>query len=302
MMQTNRPALYERMLLIRRFEELILKLFSRGELNGTAHACIGQEGVCVAAACVLNEGDPVVSNHRCHGHYLALTCNAEGLLAEMMGKAGGICSGWGGSQHLCDGRFLTNGILGSTAPVAAGIALAEKQKGTGAMAALFLGDGAFGQGIVYETLNLASLWSLPLLIIVENNRYAQSTPLEQHLAGSFRGRAAAFGISCAEIETNDVELLIPAMRSAAGTVRAQGRPFMLVVHTYRLCSHSKGDDYRSAEELREQWKKDPLAILGNRMDPAQREEAEKRVSAVLAAAMQAARSMAPAGLAAGVRL
>ena len=156
------------MLLVRCFEEKVLELFTRGELFGTTHTYIGQEANAVAVLNHLEERDIVFSNHRCHGHYLVRTGDAEGLFGEMMGKAEGICGGRGGSQHLCRDNFFSNGILGSTAPIAAGMTLAEKLKGSDAIGALFLGDGALGEGIVYETLNLISLWKIPLLIVVEN--------------------------------------------------------------------------------------------------------------------------------------
>jgi TPP-dependent pyruvate/acetoin dehydrogenase alpha subunit len=285
---------YERMLLIRRFEELLLDLFSRGELSGTTHTCIGQEAVCVATAGALLPEDLVVSNHRCHGHYLARTGDVTGLLAEVMGREQGLCRGWGGSQHLHADQFYTNGILGSTAPLAAGMALAEKQKRSKIVTLLFLGDGAFGQGVVYETLNIASLWSLPLLLVVENNQYAQSTPIRQHLAGTFGGRAAAFNIDYDQIESNDVERLIPVLSRAVDQVRSSGRPFMQVVHTYRLCAHSKGDDSRCREEVAEHRKNDPLRLAANRLEPAACARVEQEVAAYLQQTLDRVRAMPPA--------
>ena len=192
--------LYERMFFIRRFEESLLDLFAQGKLVGTTHTYIGQEANAVGIIDHLErERDVIFSNHRCHGHYLAFTDDAFGLLCEVMGKAPGVCGGKGGSQHLCNGNFYSNGVLGSIVPVATGIALAEKKKRTGAVSTVFLGDGTLGEGVTYESLNMASLWKLPVLFVVENNHYAQSTPVELELAGSIPARAAAFGVETAEL-------------------------------------------------------------------------------------------------------
>lgn len=275
--------LYERMRFIRRFEETLLDLFSQGKLAGTTHTYIGQEANGVG---VIDHLDPAVdvvfSNHRCHGHYLAFTGDAYGLLCEVMGRAPGTCGGKGGSQHLCKGNFYSNGILGSIVPVATGIALAEKQKGTGAVSTVFLGDGAFGQGVVYESLNMASLWELPVLFVVENNHYAQSTPIELELAGSITARAEAFGIATDELDTTDVEEIHAAAGRAVGRVRGTGEPFFLVLHTYRFSPHSKGDDNRDPAEIEERRTRDPLLIAGARLDPAEREAIEARVEGRLA--------------------
>ena len=198
-------ALYERMALIRRFEETLLELFAAGELHGTTHTCIGQEADAVGViSCLEPERDVVVSNHRCHGHYLAFTDDVDGLLREVMGRVGGVCGGKGGSQHLFAGNFYSNGVLGSTVPLAAGIALAEREKGSGAVATVFVGDGTLGQGVVYESLNIASLWGLPLLVVVEHNGYAQSTPSGLQVAGDVEARARAFGIATSRHDTTDV--------------------------------------------------------------------------------------------------
>ena len=204
---TQLATFYERMFFIRRFEETLLDLFSLGKLVGTTHTYIGQEANAIGVIDHLDpDVDTVFSNHRCHGHYLAFTDDAFGLLCEVMGKAPGVCGGKGGSQHLCKGNFYSNGVLGSIVPVATGIALAEKRKGTGAVSTVFLGDGTLGEGVTYESLNIASLWQLPVLFVVENNHYAQSTPVELELAGSIAARGAAFGIETDELDTTDVEV------------------------------------------------------------------------------------------------
>ena len=271
-----REHFYYQMMLIRCFEERVFELFTKGELFGTTHCYVGQEANAVAVLNHLRDDDIVVSNHRCHGHYLARTGDAQGLMAELMGREGGVCGGRGGSQHLCKGSFYTNGVQGSIVPVAAGMAYAEKMKGTGAIAVVFIGDGTFGQGIVYETFNMISLWQVPLLVVVENNRYAQTTPLAMNFAGTFLGRAKAFDLSAGEIESNDVEELYPRFGRLIQAVRDQSRPHVEVINTYRLCGHSKGDDYRSPEEIEEWEAKDPLKILGQRVTADRKLELEKR--------------------------
>src|SRR3990172_8139481 len=248
-MASELATFYERMYFIRRFEETLLDLFGQGKLVGTTHTYIGQEADAVGVVAHLDpERDVVFSNHRCHGHYLAFSDDAFGLLCEVMGKAPGVCGGKGGSQHLCKGNFYSNGVLGSIVPVATGIALAEKQKGAGAVTTVFLGDGTLGEGVSYESLNMASLWRLPVLFVVENNHYAQSTPVELELAGSIPARGAAFGIEVAELDTTDVAEIHEAASRAVARIREAGEPYFLVLHTYRFSPHSKGDDNRDPAE------------------------------------------------------
>ena len=180
--------LYRRMRFIRRFEETLLGLFEEGLLNGTTHACIGQEADSVGLMEHLRDGDHLFSNHRCHGHFLAWTGDAFGLLAEIMGKPAGLCAGIGGSQHICAPGFKSNGVQGGIVPAAAGIALAEQLRGSDGLSVVFLGDGTLGEGIVYETLNLTALWQLPLLLVVEDNGWSQSTPSSLNLAGDIAAR------------------------------------------------------------------------------------------------------------------
>ena len=158
--------------LIRSVEQRFLELFSEGRLFGTTHTCIGQELSAVCLARHLGPDDVLFSNHRCHGHYIAATDDVEGLIAEVMGKPTGVCSGKGGSQHLCNGNFYSNGIQGGIVPVSAGIALAQKLEGGDAVAVACIGDGTLGEGVVYEALNIAAKWRLPLLVLLENNLYS----------------------------------------------------------------------------------------------------------------------------------
>jgi acetoin:2,6-dichlorophenolindophenol oxidoreductase subunit alpha len=288
--------LYERMYFIRRFEESLLDLFSQGKLVGTTHTYVGQEANGVG---IIDHLDPAVdtifSNHRCHGHYLAFTDDAFGLLCEVMGRSPGVCGGKGGSQHLCKGNFYSNGVLGSIVPVATGIALAEKRKGTGAVSTVFLGDGTLGEGVTYESLNMASLWKLPVFFVVENNHIAQSTPIELELAGSIPARAAAFDIETAELDTTDVEEVHDAAGRAVARIRDTGEPYFLVVDTYRFSPHSKGDDNRDPAEIEERRKRDPLKIAGARLDDAVRSTIEERCEERLAETIAAAENAPVAG-------
>lgn len=248
-------------LLIRRTEERLLRLFNEGRLFGTVHTCIGQEWSAVAIGAVMQRGDYLFSNHRGHGHYLALTDDVEGLIAEIMGRQSGTCGGRGGSQHLCRGGFFSNGIQGGIAPVSAGMALGCKLRNVEGIAAVCLGDGTFGEGVVYETMNLASIWRLPLLMIVEDNGIAQSTPQSMTLAGSIEGRARAFDIAYVSSDTWNPMHLIEAAKQAAHVVRHERMPAMLHIHTFRLKAHSKGDDDRPVELVEACARRDPLNRL-----------------------------------------
>jgi TPP-dependent pyruvate/acetoin dehydrogenase alpha subunit len=281
--------LYRRMRFIRRFEERLLELFEEGLLNGTTHACIGQEADAVAIIEHLDEDDHVFSNHRCHGHFLARTGDALGLMAEIMGKPEGVCGGVGGSQHLCAPGFKSNGIQGGIVPAAAGIALAQQLDGrSGALSVVFIGDGTLGEGAVYETLNMASLWRLPLVVVLEDNAWSQSTPSSANFAGSMRDRFAAFGLPVFEADTTDVEELDALAERAIGHARANEGPVAIVIHTYRLCHHSKNDDDRPAAEVAARWALDPLAIHGERIDAAARAAIDAEVEAALAEVIERA--------------
>lgn len=270
-------SLYEKSVLIRKFETRLLELYSEGRLFGTTHTYVGQEATAVSLITQLYEHDIIFSNHRCHGHYLVKNDDPEGLLAEVMGKQIGVCSGRGGSQHLCQENFYSNGIQGGYLPNALGMAYAEKYNDTGAVVVAFIGDGTLGEGTVYETLNLSSLWEVPLLIVVENNGYAQTTSIDFSLAGSIVKRVEAFNVPVAEIESNDVELLYPIFSDAIDYVRNNRKPYVQVVHSYRLNAHSKGDDFRDSDEI-ERWRqKDPLSYFAKKMEAGERGAIDQQV-------------------------
>jgi len=269
--------LYKKITLIRKFENRLLELFSEGKLFGTTHTYVGQEAVAASVISNLNNSDVVFSNHRCHGHYLAKEDDPKGLLGEIMGRDVGTCAGRGGSQHLCRGNFFSNGIQGGYLPNALGMAFAEKYARTGNIVVAFIGDGTLGEGSVYETMNLASLWKVPLLIVVENNQYAQTTPIAKNLAGTITDRANAFGIANGEIESNNIEELYPLFKKIINRIRKDGNPYFQVVKTYRLNAHSKGDDFREEKEIALWRKKDPLVYFENILSKDEREGIEKKV-------------------------
>lgn len=254
------------MRVIRAFEERSLAEFSAGRLFGTTHTYIGQEANAAAIFPNLLEEDVVWSNHRCHGHFIAYGGDPYRLAAELMGKATGLVSGRGGSQHIHWKNFYTNGIQGGIVPIAAGMALAKKFDKRNSIAVVFIGDGTLGEGAVYETMNIAALWQLPLLIVVENNRFAQTTPIEVALSGKIVDRFSAFGIPAYELDTSDVTEIAPIAQKAIMDVRQGSGPRGLILNTYRFSAHSKGDDTRDREYvamMREKF--DPLKILREKM-------------------------------------
>lgn len=257
---------YQQMVRIRRFEEKVLDGFKQGVIFGTTHTAIGQEADAVGVLNALDEHDIVVSNHRCHGHFLAYGGSPEMLFAELMGKPQGVCGGRGGSQHLHWRNFYSNGVQGGTLPMACGMAMAEKRAGRQTISVVFMGDGTLGEGVVYESLNMASLWSIPVLFLVENNRIAQTTPTESALASSIPGRFEAFGITTEQIDTSDVIQIHNVASQVVQQVRDKSRPMALIIDTVRFGAHSKGDDTRSEVDmavLRAQ--RDPLKIHGARL-------------------------------------
>ena len=251
------------MALIRKFEELVLHLFAQGELAGTSHVCIGQEANAVGVINALDrDRDAVWGGHRSHGHFIAYCEKVEALLAELMGRTTGVCGGRGGSQHLCFRRFRSNGIQGGIVPSAVGTALALRE--TGAITTVFIGDGTMGEGIVYEGLNLAALWSLPVMFVVEDNGIAQTTPRALAVSGSIRRRADAFGIRAFEYSGTDVLQIHSLAARAVQYVRDEVKPAWLYLETVRLAPHSKGDDTRPPEELERLRGRDPLLLLRER--------------------------------------
>ncbi len=237
-----------KLLFIRHFETALLDQFALGGLHGTTHTCLGQEYIPVALMPLLT-GDHVFSNHRGHGHYLARYDDPEGLLAEIMGRVGAICGGVGGSQHIWRDDYLSTGVQGQSVPVAAGVALHFQRTRQERAAVAFIGDGTWGEGAVYEGLNIAALWRLPLIVIVENNGIAQSTETARQLAGTIAGRVAGFGIDYRLVETDDIPAIRADLTEPIARVRDGAGPLVVEFATRRLGPHSKGDDSRSAADI-----------------------------------------------------
>jgi pyruvate dehydrogenase E1 component alpha subunit len=259
------------MLLIRRFEETVERLFAEGRIHGTTHLCIGQEACAVGACDALASADLVVSTHRGHGHLLARGGDPRRMMAELFGKAEGYSKGRGGSQHMACreiGFLGTTGITGGGLPIATGAALALQLQRLSAIVLCFFGDGASNQGTFHESLNLASIWKLPVLFFCENNLYAMSTPVSDAMAvENVADRAAAYKIPAHIVDGNDSFAVRDAAYAAAAQVRAGHGPQLIEAKTYRLRGHSKSDprEYRSRKEEQAWEARDPLRLLSQRI-------------------------------------
>jgi TPP-dependent pyruvate/acetoin dehydrogenase alpha subunit len=287
-MQTDHN-LYRSLYRIRRFEETVLDNFHRGLFFGTTHTYLGQEANAVGVLSCIEENDIIFSNHRCHGHFLAYGGDPHALFAELMGRATGTCGGRGGSQHLHWRNFYSNGILGGIIPIATGMALAEKYKHTGSVTIAFLGDGTLGEGVIYEAFNMSSLWKVPILYVLENNHIAQTTPVNLALAGSIAGRFTSFDIPCQQLDTADVHQIVPAARDALSRVRQEESPYALIIDTHRFGPHSKGDDTRDPDLVRDmRLKYDPVKIQARRLDVTEKLDIEAQVDAEITAAFEKA--------------
>ncbi|HUK32551.1 MAG TPA: thiamine pyrophosphate-dependent enzyme [Vicinamibacterales bacterium] len=281
--------------LIRLTEQLLLDLFSKGLLSGTTHTCLGQELCQMSVVRALDDPDDVVlSNHRNHGHFLTYSGAFEGLVCEIMGRETGVCGGVGGSQHLAFRHFHSNGVQAGMTAIGTGLALARRMRRSNAIVSCVVGDGTLGEGLLYESLNLASVWGVPMLFVVEHNGIAQTTPTAHTIGGSILARGEAFGIRTWELDDRRPDFLESA-EAVVRTVREKREPGYLVIHTARLGPHSKGDDLRDADELDAIRARDPLARLGDAIDAATRAEIEARnhlfIQHVQTRALQARESM-----------
>ncbi|MDH3979116.1 MAG: thiamine pyrophosphate-dependent enzyme, partial [Gammaproteobacteria bacterium] len=251
--------------LIRRTEQLILTQFGRGLVSGTTHTCLGQE-LCQMAVvrALVHPDDVVLSNHRNHGHFLTYSGEFTGLVAEVMGREAGVCGGHGGSQHLAYRHFHSNGVQGGMSGIGVGLGLARKLDDSESIVVVMLGDGTLGQGLLYESLNLASVWDIPILFVVENNGIAQTTDTSSTIGGSIEGRGKAFGLSTWRLDDAD-PLLFEQVEKVVEEVRHSNRPGFLIIDTRRLGPHSKGDDLRPESEKQAIIQRDPLTALGQRL-------------------------------------
>ncbi|MBX3597726.1 MAG: thiamine pyrophosphate-dependent dehydrogenase E1 component subunit alpha [Rhizobiaceae bacterium] len=258
-----------RMLRIRLFEERASKMVRRGQIPGTLHTSVGQEAQVVGACMALRPQDNIAGNHRSHGHPIGKGAKLGPLMAELVGKATGVCRGKGGSLHLADasiGSLGESGITGSSIPIAVGAAFSAQILGEDRVALSFFGDGAANQGVLYEAMNLASAWRLPVIFLCENNQYALSTPAHTVTGGRIWKRAAGFGMAGVLVEDGqDVIAVHDAVHEAVECARRGDGPTLIEVMTYRFREHAEGlrlaVDYRDAEE-REHWlNRDPIKLF-----------------------------------------
>jgi TPP-dependent pyruvate/acetoin dehydrogenase alpha subunit len=263
--------MYEQMVKIREFEEKVNELYTRALMPGLAHLYIGQEAVAVGVCEALRRDDYITSTHRGHGHCLAKGASVDRMFAELLGKDAGYCHGKGGSMHIADqdtGNLGANAIVGGSAGIATGAAFAAKYSGSDRVAVCFFGEGALGQGLLYEEMNLAQLWKLPVIYVCENNLYNEYTHYTETTAGDLAARAQAFGIHTETVDGQDVRAVNTATTRLAERARRGEGPAFLLCETYRYRGHHVGDInrayYRSKAE-EEEWstQRDPLKTLSD---------------------------------------
>ncbi|HET6171341.1 MAG TPA: thiamine pyrophosphate-dependent dehydrogenase E1 component subunit alpha [Gaiellales bacterium] len=262
--------LYERMLTIRVFEEHVNELYTTAKMPGLAHLYSGEEGVAVGVCSALRHDDYITSTHRGHGHCLAKGAAIDRMFAELLGREAGYCRGKGGSMHIADqqsGNLGANAIVGGSAGIATGAALSAHKRQSGQVAVCFFGEGALGQGLLYEVMNMASLWKLPVIYVCENNLYNEYTHFSETTAGSVSARAEAFGMPARTVDGQDVRAVHAAAGEFVERARRGDGPAFLVCETYRLHGHHVGDVdrayYRSRDE-EASWRdgRDPIALHG----------------------------------------
>ncbi len=262
--------MYQQMSKIRAFEDQANQLYLSAKMPGLTHMYSGQEAVAVGVCEALRRDDYITSTHRGHGHCLAKGAEFEPMFAELLGKAAGYCRGKGGSMHIADqdsGNLGANAIVGGSAGIATGAAMSAKMRGTDQVAVCFFGEGALGQGLFYEVMNMAQLWKLPVIYVCENNMYNEYTHYSETTAGELMGRAQAFGIQSREADGQDVRQVYLTALDLVERARNGDGPAFLLCHTYRFHGHHVGDInrtyYRSKEEEAE-WKtnRDPITNLG----------------------------------------
>ena len=297
---TSELELLRRMLRIRRFEERCAELYSATSIRGFLHLYVGEEAVAVGTLDALTPEDAVVSTYREHGHALARGLPMDSVMAEMYGKATGCSRGRGGSMHLFDAglRFYGgNAIVAGGLPLALGLALADKLQGRPRVTACFFGDGAYAEGELHETANLAALWRLPLLLVCENNLYAMGTALaREHAQTDLALRAASYGLASWPVDGMDVLAVRDAAHAAVEAVRSGGGPHFLEARTYRFRAHSMydSDRYRDKAEIAAWKERDPVETFAarltvdGRLDAAARTAMEAEVDAEIDAAVAAA--------------
>jgi len=259
---------YRQMVRIRLFEEQVNELYTRALMPGLAHLYSGEEAVAVGICEALHIDDYITSTHRGHGHCLAKGASPDRMFAELLGKEAGYCRGKGGSMHIADpatGNLGANAIVGGSVGIATGAAFASKRLGNGKVAVCFFGEGALGQGSLYEVMNLAQLWKLPVIYVCENNLYNEYTHFSETTAGTILGRAAAFGIEAAIVDGQDVRAVNAIAEKVVTRARAAEGPAFLQVDTYRYSGHHVGDinrEYYRSKAEEQHWKteRDPIRL------------------------------------------
>ncbi|MDX6597703.1 MAG: acetoin:2,6-dichlorophenolindophenol oxidoreductase subunit alpha [Gaiellales bacterium] len=252
------------MLRIRRFEEHVGDLYARGEIPGIAHLSIGQEAVAVGICGELAADDYITSTHRGHGHCLAKGAEPGRMFAELLGRSAGYCRGKGGSMHIADpatGNLGANAIVGGSMAIATGAALSSKLRKSRQVAVCFFGDGALNQGLLHESMNMASLWNLPVVYVCEHNHYGEYTSTEEATAGVISRRGEALGVHTDVVDGMDVEAVSGAARGAVARARAGEGPSFLICETYRYFGHGMSDRdraYRTRDEEQEWRSRDPI--------------------------------------------
>jgi TPP-dependent pyruvate/acetoin dehydrogenase alpha subunit len=267
----ERLEAYRRMWRIRKFEEEGTRLYTAGKIPGAYHASIGQEATIVGACMALRDDDAMTGTHRSHGHPIGKGANLEALMAELMGKETGICKGRGGSMHLADnsvGIIGESAIVGGGIPLATGVGLSAKVRGTDQVCLCFFGDGAVNQGTFHESLNMASLWKLPVIYLCENNGYAITTSLQSsHGQPNIAKRADGYGMPGVSLDGQDVSMVYEMTQAAVARARRGEGPTLIEARTYRFDEHQvglivPGKPYRSAEEVQlQKSQRDPVALF-----------------------------------------
>jgi len=290
--------MYRQMLAIRLFEERVNDLYTRALMPGLAHLYIGEEAVAAGVCEALRRDDYITSTHRGHGHCLAKGALPDLMFAELLGKKAGYCKGKGGSMHIADpdtGNLGANAIVGGSAALAAGAAFSSKYLKLDRVVACFFGEGALGQGVLYESMNLAQLWTLPIIYVCENNQYNEYTHFSETTAGEIAARPAAFGLAVASVDGQDVRAVYDTTAPLVERARKGDGPAFLLCNTYRFRGHHVGDisrDYYRAKHEEQRWisERDPLAILGTHLLEQQASDRATldRMAAELTAQMDAA--------------
>jgi len=265
--------MYRRMVMIRLFEEQVNDLYTRALMPGLAHLYIGEEAIAVGVCEALRPDDYITSTHRGHGHCVAKGAALDRMFAELLGKEAGYCKGKGGSMHIADpetGNLGANAIVGGSAGIATGAAFTAKRLGNGRVCVCFFGEGALGQGVLYEVMNMAALWKLPVIYVCENNFYNEYTHYSETTAGDILTRAAGFGLKTEGVDGQDVRAVLTAARQLIERARAGEGPSFLLCNTYRFMGHHVGDvsrDYYRSKQEEQRWKaeRDPLKLLADWM-------------------------------------